>query len=111
MTLDGIDHLYCNNEHSHGKFQINVIGMKVVLFNNIYNRIKPRNWFYSMYDDKNDEIIGTQWIPDSVKISRDNERDGIFYQLKTYEDSDYQYETKMVRSCLYVYYSNVEKSD
>ena len=55
--------------------------MKVVLFNNIYDRVKPRNWFYSMYDDKNDEIIGTQWIPDSVKISIDNERDGIFYQL------------------------------
>jgi hypothetical protein len=48
--------------------------MKVVLFNNICDRIKPRNWFYSMYDNDNDEIIGTQWIPDSEKINQDNER-------------------------------------
>jgi len=84
--------------------------MKVVLFNNICDRIKPRNWFYSMYDNDNDEIIGTQWIPDSEKINQDNERQGIFYQLKNYEDKDYQYETKMVRSCLYVYYSDITKS-
>jgi len=85
--------------------------MKVVLFNNKYDRIKPRNWFYSMYNEDNDEIIGTQWIPDSEKISKDNEREGVFYQLETYEDEDYQYETKMVRSCLYVYYSPITKSD
>ena len=48
--------------------------MKVVLFNNQYERIKPRNWFYPMYDEDNDEIIGTQWIPDSEMISKENER-------------------------------------
>jgi len=53
--------------------------MKVVLFNNKCDRIKDRNWFYSMYDDKNDEIIGTQWIPDSEMISKDNEKKGVFY--------------------------------
>ena len=63
------DQLYCEKEHDNKHFQINVIGMKVVLFNNICDRIKPRNWFYSMYDSGNDEIIGTQWIPDSEKIS------------------------------------------
>jgi len=36
-----------------------VIGMKVVLFNDKYDRVKTGNWFYSMYDNKNDEIIGT----------------------------------------------------
>ena len=74
--------------------------MKVVLFNNFYDHVKPGNWFYPMYND-HDEIIGTQWIPESEKISKDNEREGVFYQLKNFEDRDYQYETKMVRSCLY----------
>jgi len=27
-----------------------------------------------MYDEDNDEIIGTQWIPDSEMISKENER-------------------------------------
>jgi len=63
------------------KFQISVIGMKVVLFKNKYERVQKRNWFYSMYDEENDEIIGTQWIPDSEMISKDNEREGVFYQL------------------------------
>ena len=75
--------------------------MKVVLFNKQYETTKPGNWFYPLYDDANDEIIGTQWLPDSDKISKDNEREGISYQLAAYEDTDYQYETKMVRSCLY----------
>jgi hypothetical protein len=33
--------------------------MKVILFNNKYDRVKRGNWFYPMYDDSNDEIIGT----------------------------------------------------
>ena len=36
---------------------------------------------------------------------------GIHYQLNTLEDNDYQYETDMVRSCLYNYYSHVTKKD
>lgn len=85
--------------------------MKVVLFNNLCDFVKPGNWFYSMYDNESNRIIGTQWLPDCEKISKDNEREGIFYQLPIYDDNEYQYETKMVRSCLYQYYSDKTKSD
>jgi hypothetical protein len=34
-------------------------------------------------------------------ISDENEREGVFYQLPVYTDKEYQYETTMVRSCLY----------
>lgn len=78
--------------------------MKVVLFNGHYEYVKKGNWFYPMYD-KNDEIIGTQWIPDSEIVSKNNIQNGVFYQLKNYSDEEFQYETNMVRSCLYNYYS------
>ena len=41
-----------------------------------------------MYD-KNDTIIGTQWIPVGSKISNENSKNGVFYQLKNYNKKDY----------------------
>ena len=93
-------------------FQINMIGMKVILFNGKYETsVNNKNWFYPMYDTVTDEIIGTQWLPDTAKIGEENEINGVFYQLKNYSDKDYQYETAMVRSCLYNYYSNKVNND
>jgi hypothetical protein len=64
-----------------------------------------------MYDTTTDEIIGTQWLPDGDMISKEYQQNGTFYQLPIFEDKDYQYETSMVRSCLYNYYSTKVNSD
>ena len=41
-----------------------------------------------MYDEY-DTIIGTQWIPVDNKISNENEKKGVFYQLQNYKQEDY----------------------
>jgi hypothetical protein len=92
------------------KFQINVLGMKVVLFKGQYESVMNKNWFYPMYDE-NDVIVGTQWIPVGGKISNENQKNGVFYQLKNYTESDYQYRTSLVRSLLYIYFSKTVKND
>ena len=84
--------------------------MKVVLFRGQYESVMHKNWFYPMYDE-NDVIVGTQWIPVGGKISNENQKNGVFYQLKNYTESDYQYRTSLVRSLLYIYFSQAVKSD
>ena len=63
-----------------------------------------------MYD-KDQKIIGTQWIPVKDKLSKAYEKHGIFYQLKNSEEKDFRYRTEMVKSNFFIYYNKKDGGD
>lgn len=76
---------WTKNNISDIKFEL--IGMKVILFDQAQNSWGNKNWMYPKYND-HDEIDGVCWITTGEFHNKAKKTD-IFYELPNLQDSDY----------------------